>query len=184
MKKYSSILMVLVLVFSFGSVAALADSGGNGGGVSVRGGGNGNGSPQQDSPRSQVMGMSGLIGLELGEQQRDQIRLLMQEHQALIEAERERTREQARLLRGAMVDVMEAEIYDEAAAIDILEEQAELNIERKLIRQRLQHRILHEVLTEGQRNQLQNMWQNQAAFSDAPGQGPGPGEGLGDCPYM
>ncbi len=183
MKKYSVILLALIMVFSFVSIAALADSGGNGGG-SARSGGSGNGSPQQDSPRRQVMGMNGLMGLELGDQQREQIRLIMQEHQALIEAERETNQVRAQEMRAAMAGLMDAEVLDEDALYDILAEQAELDIERKLIRQRLQHRILHEVLTEEQRNQLQNRWQNFSAFSDAPGQGPGPGEGLGDCPYM
>ena len=172
------------MVFSFVSIAALADSGGNGSGGSARSGGNGNGSSQQDSPRGQVMGMNGLMGLELGDQQREQIRLMMQEHQTLIEAERAMNQVRAQEMRTEMAGLMDAEVLDEGAVYDILAEQAEMDIERKLIRQRLQHRILQEVLTEAQRNQLQNQWQNYAAFSDAPGQGPGPGEGLGDCPYM
>lgn len=183
MKKFSVILLVITMVFSFVSIAVLADSGGNGGG-SARSGGNGNGSSQQDSPRGQVMGMNGLMGLELGDQQREQIRLMIQEHQTLIEAERAMNQVRVQEMRGALEEIMDDEVYDEDAAYDILAEQAEMDIERKLIRQRLQHRILHEVLTEAQRNQLQNQWRNFAAFSDAPGQGPGPGEELGDCPYM
>lgn len=109
---------------------------------------------------------------------------MIQEHQTLIEAERAMNQVRVQEMRGALEEIMDDEVYDEDAAYDILAEQAEMDIERKLIRQRLQHRILHEVLTEAQRNQLQNQWRNFAAFSDAPGQGPGPGEGLGDCPYM
>ncbi len=184
MKKVTIAGLVLTLVFSFVSIAALADSGGNGNGGPARSGGTGYGSSQQDSPRGQVLGMNGLMNLELGDQQREQIRLLIQEYQSLIEAEREMNQVRIQEMRAALAEILDADVYDEDAAYDILVEQAEMAIERKLIRQRLQYQILHEILTEEQRNQLQNQWQNFAAFSDTMGQGPGPGEGLGDCPYM
>lgn len=184
MKKYLVVLMAIVLIFSFVSVAAVAQPFGTGSGGAARVGAGGNGPVSQDSPRGNVLGLNGLMGLELTEQQRSEIRNMLQLYQEEVDAERLNNRERVQELREAHVAIMEDDVFDESAALDILVERAELNLARQIIRQRLQHQILYDILDEEQREQLQNQWQNQIAFSDGVGQGPGPGEGLGDCPYM
>ena len=185
MKRLSVLLMIVVLFFSVLSVPALADSGGNGGGNSRGGGQGNNGGPNgggDQVSRPDFVGLQGLMQLELTEAQREQIRLMMQEQNQLLMAENEANREQKRAMIQAQAAILDAEVFDEEAAWDVLVEKAEMELARQMIRMRLQHRILHEVLTEEQRLQLQNIWQNQAALEGAGG--PGPGEGLGDCPYL
>ncbi|MFH1964045.1 MAG: hypothetical protein ABIJ42_00735 [Acidobacteriota bacterium] len=184
MKKYSVILMAIVLIFSFISVTAVAQPSGPGSAGAARGGAAGTGPASVDSPRGNVLGIGGLMGLELTQQQREQIRLMLQLHQDLIDGERLTNREQVREMREALVAIMEDDIFDEVAAEDILVGQAELNLARQRHRLSLQHQILHDILDEEQRTQLQNFWQNQGVLSDGVGGGPGPGEGLGDCPYI
>jgi len=187
MKKYLATFLTIALMISFVSVAAVAQPfGGTGGGSgnSKNGGVSGPGQGNKGLSRGNVLGMNGLMALELTEQQREQIRLLMEEHQAAAEAEREMNQERMQALRAAQAEIMEADYFDEAAAYEVLAEKGALNIERQLIRQRFQHRVLNEILTEEQKDQLQNMWRNQAAFGAGAGQGIGPGEGLGECPYM
>lgn len=184
MKKYSVILMSIILIFSFISVTTVAQPSGPGSAGAARGGAAGTGPASEDSPRGNVLGIGGLMGLELTEQQRLEIRNMLRLHQELDEAECENNRLQMQAMREAQFGILEDDVFDEFAALDILVEQAELNLARQVIRQRLQHRILHEILTEDQRAQLQNFWQNQAVLSDGVGGGPGPGEGLGDCPYI
>jgi len=185
MKRLSVSVLIMFLFCSVLSIPALADSGGNGSG-NPRGGGQGsNGGPNgggDQVSRPAFAGLQGLMQLELTEEQREQIRLMMQEHNQLLMDENEATREQRRAMIQAQAAILEADVFDEEAAWDVLVEKAELGLARQMIRMRLQHQILHEVLTEEQRLQLQNMWQNQAALAGSGGAEPG--EGLGDCPYM
>ena len=122
MKEYSVVLMVIVLVFSFVSLSVVAQPSGNGNGGSSRGGGSGDGSGSQESPRVNVLGMNGLMGLKLSEQQREQIRLKMQDHQALVDAEREMNQVRVQEMRQLQLGVMDDDVYDEDAAYDILAE--------------------------------------------------------------
>ena len=171
MKKYTILLVTIAMIFSVVSVASLAQPFGSG----LKGGGAGGYGPA---------GHRGLGGLDLTEEQRDQIQLLLQEHQELVAAEREAARVQLEAMVDAMAAIMDADSFDEVGAFEILVQKAELNLDLQMIRLSLQHQILHEILTEEQREELQNVWLNQAAFGLGVSQGPGPGEGLGDCPYM
>ncbi len=187
MRKYAITALSIILMFSCLSIPAVAGSGDNGNGGIARGGSGvqaSAGGGDQVQARVNSPGLFGLMSLELSEGQREQIRLMMQEHRELLLAEDEANREQRREQVQNQIAILEDEEFDELAAYDVLAEKAEMNLERQIIRMRLQHRILHEVLTEDQCLQLQNMWQNQAALGEGAGQGPGPGEGLGDCPYM
>ncbi len=182
MKRFTILLVTFAMIFSFVSVASLAQPSGSG----IRGGGQGGYGPaaQGGPARDGVLGMSGLFRLDLTEEQRDQIQLLLREHQELVIAEREAVREQREAAVDAMAAIMDSDVFDEVGAYEILVQKAELGLELKMIRLSLQHQILHEILTEEQRVELQNTWMNQAAFELGVSQGPGPGEGLGDCPYM
>ena len=176
MKKYTSILITIVLVLSFVSIIAIAQpfgGGMQGAGKSLMGSARGGMQGYGMNPGG--LGMRGLMNLNLTDEQREQIRLIMDENREVMLADCDATREEMTAIKDQLDALMDAPVFDEAAAQQLLARKFNINTEKQILRMKLQHRILNEVLTEEQRETLANQRANAAAF----GRGAGMGAGMG-----
>ncbi len=170
MKKYTSILITVVLVLSFISIIAIAQPFGGG----MQGAGNSVRGQARGGMQGGAMGM-GLMNLNLTDEQREQIKLIMDENREVMLADCDATREEMIEIKDQLNALMDAEVFDEAAAQQLLAKKFSINTEKQILRMKSQHRILNEVLTAEQRETLANQRANAAAF----GRGAGMGAGMG-----
>lgn len=122
-----------------------------------------------------AMGM-GLMGLNLTEEQRERIKLIMDENREVMLADCDATSERMTAIKDELAALMDAPGFDEIAAQQLLLEKFDINTEKQILRMKSQHRILNEVLTEEQRETLANQRANASAF----GRGAGRGAGMGN----
>lgn len=157
MKRYTTVLVILALIMSFVSIAAIAQpfgGGGPGGGKSFRGGPGG----------GQDMLIGGLRNLDLTDDQRDQIKTILDEHREVMQADCDVTREDMDAIKDELASLMDSEVYDEDAARQILTEKFQINTEKQILRQKVHHQILWEVLTAEQRETLAEQRANDEAL--------------------
>jgi protein CpxP len=171
MKKYSTILITIALALSFISTAAIAQPFGGG----MLGGGRGMRGQALGGMQGGALNIRGLMNLDLTEAQREQIRLIMDENREIMLADCDATYNEMTAIRDELNALMDAPVFDEAAAQRLLTQKFNINTEKQILRMKAHHRILNEVLTEEQRETLANQWANSAAF----GRGAGRGAGMG-----
>ncbi len=165
MKKYTSVLITIVLVLSFVSIMAIAQPFGGpmqGGGRNFRGPGRGAMLGNEMYPGG--FGMRGLVNLDLTDEQREQIRQIMDENREAMMADCDATNEEMTAIKDQLDALMDAPVFDEAAAQQLLSKKFNLNTEKQILRMKSHHRILNEVLTQEQREILANQRDNAAAF--------------------
>ena len=152
MKRTTTILLAVTLILSMVSIAAIAQPfSGNG----ARGGDRG----FQGAPM-----IRGLMNLDLTDNQRNQIQALMAEQRESIRAEAEAVRAEMQSIREEMKALMEADVYDEAAAAQLLARKSEILNARQIEREKIHHYILNEILTDEQRETLAEQRANAEAF--------------------
>jgi len=127
-------------------------------------------------------GFRELIGLNLTAEQREKIQALLEENREVQQQEAEAAREEMNAIGKELDALMDADVYDEAAAQQLFARRSALTNERQILRQKLQHQIVHEILTPEQREALANRQANTAAFGRGRGAGFGPGRGAGFGP--
>lgn len=176
MKKYSTILITIVLALSFVTAAAIAQPFGGG----MQGGGKNLRGPARGGMNAGAFGMRGLMNLDLTDAQREQIRLIMDENREVMLADCDATRDEMTAIKDELAALMDAPVFDEAAAQQLLARKFNMNTEKQILRMKLHHRILSDVLTEEQRETLANQRANAAAF----GSGAGRGAGMGNMGRM
>jgi len=151
MKRTTTVFLTLTLVLSLVSIAAIAQPFDGGGARGERG------------FRSSPM-IRGLMKLDLTEDQRDQIKGILEAQRETMRYEPEALREEMRSIRDEMKALMEADRYDEAAAAQLLARKSEITNTRQIERQKVHHQILYEILTEEQRDILAEQRANAEAF--------------------
>ncbi len=180
MKKYTVIFLSITLVILIVSAVGLARQFGPGVGAGVPGAGK--------SLRGQARGgmnagqdvIRGLMRLDLTETQRDQIKLILDDHRELMMNDCEVTSEEMKSISDELHSLINAEVYDETAARQILARKFEINTEKQILRQKAHHQILWEVLADEQRNTLAEQRANAEAFGRGGRQGRN-SRGMGGC---
>ncbi len=171
MKKYSAILITAAVALTFILTVAIAQpfgAGMQGEGRNFRGSARG-------GMQGGFLGIRGLMNLNLTEAQREQIKLIMDENREVMLADCDVTNEEMTAIKDQLDALMDAPVFDEAAAQQLLARKFNINTEKQILRMKAHHRILNEVLTEEQRETLANQKANAAAF----GRGAGRGAGMG-----
>ena len=151
MKRTTTVLLTLTLVLSLVSIAAIAQPFDGGGARGERG------------FRSSPM-IRGLMKLDLTDDQRDQIRTLLEERRETMKDVAEAAREEMQSIREELRSLMEADVYDEAAATQLLARKSEIENYRRIEREKIRHYILNQILTEEQRDILAEQRANARAF--------------------
>lgn len=178
MKKYTAIFLSLALIISIVSVAGLAQQFGPGAGVpgagkSFRGEARGGMNAGQDV-------IKGLMRLDLTDTQRDQIKLILDEHRELMLNDCEVTSEEMKSIRDELAALTDSEVFNEEAVRQALYRKFEINTEKQILRKKVHHQILWEVLNADQRGSLAEQRANAEAFGRGSRQGGNP-RGMGGC---
>ncbi|MEH8021783.1 MULTISPECIES: Spy/CpxP family protein refolding chaperone [Rheinheimera] len=146
---------VAKLIFSLGVIAAatsfstavLADSNGH------------NGHHHKGTRHSQAMPMQRMLGkVKLTEEQREQVKQLVQQHRVAHKEQRIGNTE-----RKQLRELIEATQFDAVAVRQLLEQQQSARLEQRVARMELRHQIL-QVLTDEQRLQMaeqKSHWQQR-----------------------
>lgn len=167
MKKYSTILITIALALSFISTAAIAQPFGDG----MQGAGRNSRGLARGGMQGAALNIRGLMNLDLTEAQREQIRLILDENREIMLADCDATYNEMSAIKDELDALMDAPVFDEAAAQQLLARKFTINTEKQILRMKAHHRILNEVLTEEQRETLVNQRENAAAFGRGAGMG-------------
>lgn len=117
---------------------------------------NADGKHQQHAPHTQLHAMQRMLGsLDLTDSQQAQIKQLTQQYRAQQKA---LPRDSA--VRLQLQQLIAADNFDEVAAVSLLEQQQQKELERRLAGLKLQHEI-HQLLTPQQRQQLADKQQKR-----------------------
>ena len=182
MKKYMTIFLSAVLIVSMISIAGMAQPYGSGAGDGTGlAAGSGYGAGAGKAFRGQARGgmnagmaaMRGFRNLDLTDDQRDQIRAIMEEHREVMLADCEATSETMNAIKDDLAALNDSDFYDEDAARQLLYKKFEINTEKQILRQKVHHQILWEVLTDEQRDTLAEQRANAEAFGRGSARGMG-----------
>jgi Spy/CpxP family protein refolding chaperone len=164
MKKYTAIFLTAALIISIVSVVGLAQQYGLGSGAGVPGAGKSFRGEARGGMNAGQDVIRGLMRLDLTDSQREQIKLILDEHRELMQDDCDLTSEEMKSIKDELDALNNSEVFNEDAVRQALYRKFEINTEKQILRQKVHHQILWEVLDADQRDALAEQRANAEAF--------------------